>query len=179
MNLLLGVTGGIAAYKAADLVSQTKKAGFDVRVVMTPAATRFVTPLTYEALSGNTVLTDLLQPSSDTSTDAPISHIAAAKWAHVACIAPCSASTIGKLVPSLVCPAMNTVMWEHPIVQRNITWLTDSGRFTILPPCKKRLACGDEGLGALAEVNDILTALNKFRRGINKQAVDSEYVRMG
>ncbi len=198
MNLLLGVTGGIAAYKAADLVSQAKKAGFDVRVVMTPAATRFVTPLTYEALSGNTVLTDLLQPSSDTSTDAPISHIAAAKWAHVACIAPCSASTIGKLacgiadnalttlwlalpekVPSLVCPAMNTVMWEHPIVQRNITWLTDSGRFTILPPCKKRLACGDEGLGALAEVNDILTALNKFRRGINKQAVDSEYVRMG
>ncbi len=182
MNLLLGVTGGIAAYKAADLVSQAKKAGFDVRVVMTPAATRFVAPLTFEALSGHPVLVELLQPSADTAADAPISHIAAAKWATVACIAPCSASTLGKLacgiadnalttlwlalpekVPSLICPAMNTVMWEHPMVQRNITWLVDSGRFTILPPCEKRLACGDEGPGALAETDDILTALKKFQ----------------
>jgi phosphopantothenoylcysteine synthetase/decarboxylase len=183
MNLLLGVTGGIAAYKSVDLVSRANKVGLSVRVIMTPAGTEFVTPLTFEAISGNPVLTTLFTTGGQ-SGPSPIEHIAWAKWADVACIAPLTASTIGKLacgiadnllttiwmalpahVPNLICPAMNTAMWENPIVQRNLSWLDETGRFTVVPPVHKRLACGDEGVGGMADPADILSAIQEAVSG--------------
>ena len=182
MRLLLGVTGGIAAYKAADLVSKAVKGGFEVRVVMTANATRFVTPLTFEALSGHPVLFDLWNDGTGAGPS-PIAHIAWAKWAEVACVAPLTASTLARLahgladdalstvwlalpaqVPSLLCPAMNTEMWNNPAVQRNAAFLAADGRHTLLPPVEKRLACGDIGPGALPEVDDILAALQALHR---------------
>ncbi len=177
-HLLLGVCGGIAAYKAADLCSQAVKAGFHVRVVMTPSATRFVGPLTFEALTGHPVMVDALATGHGSDGVSAIEHIAWAKWAHVACVAPLTASTLGKLacgladdalstvwmalpdgVPSLLCPAMNTAMWDNPVVRRNVRWLDELGRYTWVDPTSKRLACGDVGVGGLAEVPDILEAI--------------------
>jgi phosphopantothenoylcysteine decarboxylase/phosphopantothenate--cysteine ligase len=182
MRLLLGVTGGIAAYKAADLVSKAVKAGFEVRVVMTTNATRFVAPLTFEALSGQPVLSGIWDAET-AGGPSSIAHIAWAKWAEVACIAPLTASTLARLthgfaddalttvwlalpatVPSLLCPAMNTEMWNNPAVRRNVDLLTADGRHTLLPPVSKRLACGDVGPGALAETDDILAALQDLVR---------------
>jgi phosphopantothenoylcysteine decarboxylase/phosphopantothenate--cysteine ligase len=176
MNLLLGVTGGIAAYKAADLVSQAVKAGFDVRVAMTPSATRFVGPLTFEAMSGHPVMIDGRTAGLDGVS--AVEHVAWAKWADVAVLAPLTAATLGKLatgiadnalltlwlaipqgIPGLLCPAMNTQMWLHPAVQRNVEWLENTGRYSIVAPTSKRLACGDVGIGGLAEVPDILAAI--------------------
>ena len=127
MRILLGVTGGIAAYKACELVSLATKAGHELRVVMTAAGTRFVGPATFEALTDHPVMTD-------TFADA-LAHISWAKWADVGCIAPLSANTLGKLacgladdalstvfmavprgVPVVLAPAMNTEMWNHPAV---------------------------------------------------------------
>jgi phosphopantothenoylcysteine decarboxylase/phosphopantothenate--cysteine ligase len=176
MNVLLGVTGGIAAYKAADLVSRCQKAGLSVRVAMTPSATHFVGPLTFEALSGHPVMVDILATGHAPEGTSAVEHISWAKWADVACIAPLTASTLGKLAcgiadnalttlwlalpvsqPSILCPAMNTEMWANPVVQRNLGWLED--RHLIVPPVSKRLACGDVGQGALAETADILEAI--------------------
>jgi phosphopantothenoylcysteine decarboxylase/phosphopantothenate--cysteine ligase len=178
MRLLLGVTGGIAAYKAAELTSRVVGAGGEVRVVMTPAATRFVGPVTFEALSGHPVLVDTLETGAAPEGSTSIRHISWAKWATAACIAPLSASTLGKLacgiadnalltvwlaippgIPNVLCPAMNTQMWEHPIVQRNLQWLRETQRYTLVDPTEKRLACGDVGVGALADVDDVLAAL--------------------
>ncbi len=178
MRLLLGVTGGIAAYKAADLVSQAVKAGFEVRVVMTPSATHFVGPLTFEALSGHPVMLDALATGGAPEGSGAVQHISWAKWATHACIAPLSAASLGKLacgisdnalttvwlalppgIVNVLAPAMNTQMWDHPIVQRNVKWLEESGRYTVLSPTSKRLACGDVGTGALPEVADLLAAL--------------------
>lgn len=178
MRLLLGVTGGIAAYKACDLTSRAVKVGFDVRVVMTPAAAKFVAPLTFAALSGNPVMIDALETGRDDGATSNIRHVDWAKWATVACVAPLTASTLGRLacgiaddalvttwlaipagIPNLLCPAMNTQMWEHPIVARNLRWLQEIGRYTVVAPTEKRLACGDVGVGGLAEIDDILTAL--------------------
>ncbi len=176
MRLLLGVTGGIAAYKAADLVSKAVKAGFEVRVIMTRAATTLVGPVTFEALSGSRVITP--DSPSHPEPGRSVEHIALAKWAQIACIAPLTAATLGRLacgipddvlsttwlalpagVPNVLCPAMNTEMWDNPIVQRNVRWLEETGRYHIVPPVSKRLACGDVGAGALAEVDDVLEIL--------------------
>lgn len=169
MKLLLGVTGGIAAYKACELTSLAVKAGHEVRVLMTAGATRFVGPTTFEALSGHPVMTD-------TFADA-LAHIEWAKWADVACVAPLSANVLGKLacgladdalttvlmavprgVPVVLGPAMNTEMWLHPVVQRNLGWLAELDRYEVVDPTSKRLACGDEGVGGLAEPADLLAA---------------------
>jgi phosphopantothenoylcysteine decarboxylase/phosphopantothenate--cysteine ligase len=189
MRVLLGVSGGIAAYKAADLVSQLVKRRDDVRVVMTPNATRFVAPLTFEAMSAHPVVTDAAgrsllspEPGGDLPAYGPMEHIALAKWAELAVVAPATASTLGRLavgladdalgtiwmalpagVPCLLCPAMNTAMWEHPAVQRNLRWLEELGRYTIVAPSAKRLACGDVGVGGLAEIPDILEAIEGLR----------------
>ena len=179
MRLLLGVTGGIAAYKAVELVSLAVKGGAEVRVVMTPAATAFVGPLTFEAMSGHPVMIDLLALGHAPDGVSAIEHISWAKWADAACIAPLTAATMGKLacgiadnalltvwmalptgIPNLLCPAMNTQMWAHPIVQRNRRWLTDCGRYSWVDPVEKRLACGDVGVGGLARPSDIFAALN-------------------
>ncbi len=181
MRLLLGVTGGIAAYKACEIASASVKRGWQVRVVMTPNAARFVGPLTFEALTHEAVLLD------DFATGAPdpgssVRHVAAARWATVVCVAPASAAALGRLacgiasdvltttllalrpeVPVLLCPAMNTEMWDHPTVQRNLRWLEEAGRTTIVAPTAKRLACGEVGVGGLAEVPDILAALERHQ----------------
>lgn len=173
MRVLLGVTGGIAAYKACDLVSRLVKGGHDVRVVMTEHATHFVGPLTFEALCGHPVMTDALSTGHAPDGPSSIEHISWAKWAEVAVVAPLTASMLGKLacgiaddalttvwmalppIPNLLCPAMNTRMWEHPVVVRNLRWLDELGRYAIVAPTSKRLACGDVGMGGLAEVADI------------------------
>lgn len=180
-HLLLGVTGGIAAYKAADLVSTVSKQGWTVRVVMTRGAAQFVGPLTFEALTGHPVMLEALATGGLPGGVSAIEHIEWARWANVVCIAPLTASTLGKLacgiaddalttvcmalpagVPTLLCPAMNTAMWEHPVVQRNLGWLEALGRYEILAPVSKRLACGDVGVGGLAEVSDIARAIGRL-----------------
>ncbi len=177
-RLLVGVSGGIAAYKACDLVSQAVGRGWEVRVVMTESATRFVTPLTFQALSGHAVMTEAFGVHGAADGESPIEHIAWAKWATVTVVAPMSANTLARLahgfaddalsttwaalprgVPSFVCPAMNTAMWEHPAVVRNLRWLAELERYTVIPPVSKRLACGDVGVGGLADVATILDHL--------------------
>lgn len=178
MRLLLGVTGGIAAYKACEITSRVLKLGGEVRVVMTPSATQFVGPLTFEALTGHPVMVDTLETGNSPDGPSAIRHISWAKWATHAAIAPLTASTMGKLacgiaddalvtvwlalpagIPNLLCPAMNTEMWNHPIVQRNRRWLEECGRYRFVDPVEKRLACGDIGVGGLANVDDIVSAL--------------------
>jgi len=184
MRLLLGVTGGIAAYKAADLVSSAVKEGHEVRVILTPNARHFIGPTTFEALSGHPVMLDTFETGASSEGVSSIEHIAWAKWAECACIAPLTASTLGRLacgiasdalttvwmalpqgVPNLLCPAMNTEMWNHPAVQRNLRWLDEMGRYQIIAPTEKRLACGDVGVGGLAEVSDILAAISACAPG--------------
>jgi phosphopantothenoylcysteine decarboxylase/phosphopantothenate--cysteine ligase len=182
MRVLVGVTGGIAAYKAADLTSQLVKRGDEVRVVMTPSATRFVGPLTFEALSSHPVMTDALATGQGTEGASAIEHISWAKWAEKVVVAPLTASTLARIavgmaddalttvllalpagIPILLCPAMNTAMWEHPAVRRNIAWIEELGRATVLDPVDKRLACGDVGVGGLPEVADILRVLDDLK----------------
>jgi phosphopantothenoylcysteine decarboxylase/phosphopantothenate--cysteine ligase len=183
LKLLLGVTGGIAAYKAADLTSQAIKAGFEVRVMMTPSATRFVGPLTFEALTGHAVFVDLLATGEgDAEGPSSIRHISWARWPDMVCLAPLTMTTLGKLavgiadnavttvvhalepqIPVLLCPAMNTQMWDHPTTRRNLSWIAETGRYQVVAPTAKRLACGEVGVGGLAEVPDILAALLAVR----------------
>lgn len=169
-NLLLGVSGGIAAYKACELTSLAMKAGWDVRVVMSANAERFVGATTFGGLTSNRVLTSTFED--------PMAHIDWPKWATVACIAPATASILGKLgngiaddvlsttmlalrrgTPCVLGPAMNTEMWENPAVVRNVGWLGAQERYTLVAPVSKRLACGDVGVGALAEPQVILEAI--------------------
>jgi len=177
-RVLLGVSGGIAAYKAADLASKCVGRGWDVRVVMTTSATRFVGPLTFEGLVGHPVMTDALSTGASADGTGAIEHVAWGKWADVAVIAPLTANTLGKLAagladdavttvwmaipegkPCLLCPAMNTAMWDHPVSVRNRRWIDELGRYTWVPPISKRLACGDVGTGAMAEVPTIVDAI--------------------
>lgn len=165
MNVLLGVTGGIACYKACELVRLFRREEHAVRVVMTANAQRFVTALTFEALSNNPVATDLWAPGHQYYVE----HIELAKWAEVAVIAPATANFIGKVahgiaddllttvvmalpprVPVVIAPAMNTQMWLNPIVQRNVEALRALDRYHFVLPRVAKLACGDTGTGALA-----------------------------
>ncbi len=175
MKILLGVTGGIAAYKACELVSLAVKAGHEVRVVMSANATRFVGPVTFEALSGNPVLLDTFAGAPLPGSTSAIDHISWAKWADVAIVAPLSANTLGKLAcgladdalttvllaiptrtPVVLAPAMNTAMWDHPVVRRNLRWLAELDRYAVVDPVSKRLACGDTGPGGLPDPSDLL-----------------------
>lgn len=181
MNVLLGVTGGIAAYKSCELVRRLREGGHEVQVAMTDAAARFVTPMTFEVLSGRPVATSLWDPA-----DPSIEHIRLARWPDVIAIAPATANTIGRLAHGLaddllstvvlasrddvrvvVAPAMNTAMWDNPLVQRNLDTLREisgGARFVIVPPTDKTLACGEEGTGALADEADILAAIAEAGR---------------
>jgi phosphopantothenoylcysteine decarboxylase/phosphopantothenate--cysteine ligase len=169
--VVLGVTGGIAAYKACDLVSRLKKLGIDIRVIMTKGATQFVQPLTFESLSGNPVAVDLF----DTPSHWEIEHIAWAKKADVFVVAPASANFIGKVAngiaddmltttvmatkaPVLIAPAMNTNMYLNPIVQDNMTKLKAYG-YHFISPESGRLACNDLGIGKLVNNDDLMDAL--------------------
>lgn len=181
MRILLGVSGGIAAYKAADLVSLAIKRGHDVRVIMTRNAAHFIGATTFEALSQHPVMVDTFATGASEASVSAIEHIAWAKWVDVACVAPLTANTLAKLAcgiaddalttvfmavppgtPRVLAPAMNTAMWDNPVVRRNIRWLDDLGDYTWVQPTEKRLACGDVGVGGLAEVPDILAQIESL-----------------
>lgn len=164
MNIVLGVSGGIAAYKTPDLVRRLQDAGATVRVIMTPNATRFVTPLSLAAVSGAGVITDSWGDPSRGGVD----HIEIARWAELLLIAPATANVLAKLAvgiaddalttyavahrtATMIVPAMNTGMWLHPTVQENLATLRARGA-TVLDPDSGLLACGDEGLGRMPDV---------------------------
>lgn len=167
-SILLGVTGGIAAYKSAELVRQLVKAGASVQVVMTAAAQQFITPLTLQALSGQPVCTNLF----DLEFESQIGHIQVARAADLVIVAPATANFIAKAAagiaddylttvlvattaPVLICPAMNSKMYENPGTQRNLETLRQLG-YHLLEPAAGELACKEEGIGRLAELTDIV-----------------------
>lgn len=166
-RVLLGVTGGIAAYKSAEIIRRLQDAGANVRVVMTSAATEFITPLTMQALSGNPVHLELL----DTDAEAAMGHIELARWADVILVAPTSADFIAKLTngeggdllstlclasrsPLAIAPAMNQGMWRNASTQHNIERLRGRG-IHIFGPTEGAQACGDVGPGRMSEPEDI------------------------
>lgn len=170
-NIVLGVTGGIAAYKACELVRALVKEGASVEVVMTQNAMEFVTPLTLQTLSGNKVATRPFDPVWESE----IGHISLADRADLVVIAPATASFVGKmatgiadsllatlvlatLVPVIVCPAMNVNMYNNVAVQENIRKLRDRG-VSIVEPSEGFLACGWEGRGRLPETEDIMSEI--------------------
>lgn len=173
-SILLGISGGIAAYKAAELTRLLTKAGAQVRVCMTPAACEFITPLTLQALSGHPVHTTLLDPAAE----AGMGHIELARWAEHILIAPATADLIARLVagraddllttlclasaaPLSIAPAMNQQMWKHAATQQNIQTLAQRG-VRILGPDQGVQACGDIGLGRMLEPTALLQALLEF-----------------
>ena len=166
-NIILAVTGGIAAYKSAILVRRLKDFGFDVRVVMTQGAQAFITPLTFQALSGNPVHTELLNPEAE----AGMGHIELARWADLILVAPASCDSIAKFAngladdllstlylatkaPVWVAPAMNQQMWAAKATQRNLQTLVEDGVHVIMPDAGEQ-ACGDVGLGRMPEPEDL------------------------
>ena len=170
-TVVLGVTGCIAAYKACEIVSALRKKDANVVVIMTPHATEFVQPLSFETLSGNRVVTDLF----DRDFDFEVEHVSLAKKADVFVIAPATANTIGKIAngiaddmltttimackaPKIVCPAMNTNMYENENTVENIERLKKQG-YRIIEPISGRLACGDVGKGKMAEPETIVKAI--------------------
>ncbi len=169
-KIIVGVCGGIAAYKTCELVRLLVKEGFLVKVVMTDAATKFITPLTFQALSQNRVYLDMFQLIKEES----IEHISLAQWADICVIAPLSANTLSKisqgicdnLLTTVVCAlpqktkvimaaAMNEHMWKNPIVQDNVAKLKKLKKYLILNPAKGQLACGSYGEGRMPEVKEI------------------------
>lgn len=173
-RILLGVTGGISAYKSAELVREFMRRGAEVSVVMTESATRFITPLTMESLSRNPVGLDMFSLTDERT----MGHIDRAKWADLFIVAPATANFLAKAAcgvaddlltttclvtrcPMAVAPAMNTNMWAHSTVQDNIRTLAERG-VRIIPPGVGELACGDEGKGRLAELDLIIEAASEL-----------------
>lgn len=173
-NIVLGVCGGIAAYKSVELLRRLVKLGARVRVIMTKSAARFVGPMTFEVLSENQVCVDLF----DATDDAAIRHIAWAEAAHGVVIAPATANMVAKLAhgiaddalstfmlavtcPVMVCPSMNSNMFEHPAHRRNLDQLQADGCH-VLAPGEGELACGTTGPGRLPEPADIVDRLTSF-----------------
>jgi phosphopantothenoylcysteine decarboxylase / phosphopantothenate---cysteine ligase len=176
-KILLGITGGVAAYKAAEFTRGLKKAGIDVQVVMTEAATQFITPVTLQALSGRKVYTDLW----DASIANNMAHIELSRDVDAIIIAPASADFIAKLAnglcndllstlciarnaqtcPLMLAPAMNREMWENPATQRNVAQLLADG-IIILGPDAGDQACGETGMGRMLEADALLTIVDAF-----------------
>ncbi|WP_419726785.1 bifunctional phosphopantothenoylcysteine decarboxylase/phosphopantothenate--cysteine ligase CoaBC [Terrisporobacter petrolearius] len=175
-TVVIGVSGGIAAYKACDIVSRLKKLNANVHVIMTKGATEFVTPITFQSLSQNYVVSDMFEEPKTWDVE----HISLAKKADVFLIAPATANVIGKVANGicddmltttvmattgkvLIAPAMNTNMYKNPILQRNTNTLKELG-YNFVNPESGRLACGDEGEGKLASpeviVNKVIELLN-------------------
>ena len=174
MKIVLGVTGSIAAYKACELVRLFVKGGDDVRVVMTAAAQRFVTPLTFQTLSRNPVGTDPFAPPETWRPE----HIALAE-ADAVVVAPATANVIAKMAhgladdlltatllatraPVTVAPAMNDGMWAHPATQANLDALRSRG-ITVVEPDAGALACGTDGKGRLAAIEKICSTVRSLR----------------
>ncbi len=179
--VLLGVTGGIAAYKAAELLRGLQKAGMDVRVVMTRAATRFVGPMTFETLSAHPVRLDEI---SELTPESRITHIDDSQESDIMVIAPATANTLAKMANGIadnllssmylafaktvvVAPAMNTNMWEHPATQRNVLLLRERGVFVVEPGAGE-LACGDYGSGRMANPDSIVAEV-KLRLQVQRK----------
>ena len=176
-KIVLGVTGGIAVYKAVDLVSRLRKAGCEVRVVMTEHAQQFVTPLTFKEISGNAVATSMWNANQEFNVE----HIALANWADAFLVAPATANILAKMAcgiaddllsttllaaqaPIVVCPAMNTGMYQNPATQENIAKLQEHG-VTVMPPAVGHLACGTSGPGRLPEPQQIVEFMSAFFAG--------------
>jgi len=178
MKVMVGVSGGIAAYKAAEVVRALQRQALEVRVVMTEAAQRFIQPLTFSALTGRKVITTLWPAdaeSGECNTDASIEHIAEAQWADALVVAPATAGILAKFAhgladdflttmylateaPVLVAPAMNVNMWEHPATQANLELLRQRG-VRVIEPGSGELACGMVGAGRMAEPESISNAV--------------------
>ena len=175
LNILLGVTGGVAAYKAVDLASQLTAAGASVRTIMTQNACRLVTPQCLEAVTRQPVYADLWSGTQDHD----IEHVSLVAWASAVVVAPATANCLGKIAsgicddllstvlcvcwqkPVLLAPAMNTQMWTNPIVQRNVQTITGLG-FHVIGPESGRLACGEAGVGRMAEPERIIEAIRQL-----------------
>jgi len=175
LNILLGVSGGIAAYKAVDLASKLTAAGAAVNTVMTENACQFVGPKSFEAVTNSAVFTSLWSKSEEHR----IKHVSLVDWADIVVVAPATANIIGKIAngicddllsatfcvcwqkPILLAPAMNGNMWNNPVVQRNLKTLKEMG-FNSIGPTKGRLADGTIAEGRMSEPQDILAAIEKM-----------------
>jgi phosphopantothenoylcysteine decarboxylase/phosphopantothenate--cysteine ligase len=188
VNILLGVAGGVAAYKAIDLASKLTAAGSNVRTILTESATQLVTPQSFEAVTRAPVYTSLwTNPESHNSA-----HISLADWAQIVVVAPATADILGKTAngicddllsttlctcwatPTLFAPAMNTRMWENPAVQRNVATLRETRKAHVVGPAAGRLACGTEGLGRMAEPQDILQAMEAIASEMPARGVEDQ-----
>ena len=173
-KIILGVSGSIAAYKAAEIIRLCRKAGAEVKVVMTRGACEFITPLTLQTLSGSPVAMDLL----DADEESAMGHITLARWADWVLIAPASANTMARIVqgrtedllsalclateaPIALAPAMNNKMWTHRATQQNLAVLSGRGNY-ILGPASGEQACGEEGEGRLLEPEQIIALLSQL-----------------
>ncbi len=173
-KIVLGVTGGIAIYKAVDLVSKLRKQGAEVRVVMTEHASKFVSPLLFSEISGHKCAVSMW----DGRDEFNVEHIALANWGDLVLVAPATANILAKMAcgladdllstvllaapcPKIVCPAMNTGMYENAATQDNLKVLTGRG-ITVMEPASGELACGTSGAGRLPEVPDIIAYLEHF-----------------
>jgi phosphopantothenoylcysteine decarboxylase/phosphopantothenate--cysteine ligase len=177
VKVLLGVTGGVAAYKAVELASKLTAAGAEVKTVMTANACELVRPKSFEAVTGSEVFTNLWSCTEEYR----IGHVALASWTDVIVIAPATANIIAKIAngicddllstllcagfkkPVLLAPAMNDNMWENPAVKRNVKTVRDM-EFEIIGPAKGRLACGSEAIGRMSEPQEIFKAIEKIVR---------------
>ena len=182
INVLLGVSGGIAAYKAVDLASKLTGAGANVNTVMTENACRLIGPKSFEAVTGSAVFTSLW----DGPAEYKISHVNLADWADIVVVAPATANIIGKIAngicddllsttlcacwqkPTLLAPAMNDNMWTNKAVQRNVKLIKGMG-FQLIGPEKGRLATGKEGIGRMAEPQDILEQIEEIASKIKRK----------
>ena len=181
LNILLGVTGGIAAYKAVDLAARLTAQAANVKTVMTKNACQFVGQKSFEAITCSQVFTSLWNSPEEYK----ISHINLVEWADIIVVVPATANIIGKVAngicddllstllcvcwqkPALFAPAMNDNMWKNPAVQRNIETLKETG-FKLIGPETGRLACGSIAIGRMAEPSDIIEAVKKIASEIKK-----------
>ena len=186
-NVLLCVTGGIACYKSADLTSRLVQSGAVVNVVMTEAAQKFVTPLTFQTLSGRNVYTSMWETVGEVKPN----HIPLTEQTDIMVIAPATANTIAKLAvgiadnlvstmglsahgacPILIAPAMNCRMWDAPVTQQNLQILKDRG-VAVIGPDEGYLACGTTGMGRMSEPGEIVDAIKIMLEGVTpKSSVD-------
>ncbi len=188
LNILLGVTGGIAAYKAVDLASKLTAGGAGLNTVMTEDACQLIGPKSFEAVTQSAVFTSLWDLDArfnlrESSIEHQVGHIALVDWADIVVVAPATANIIGKIAngicddllstalcacwpliksgATLLAPAMNNNMWTNAAVQRNVKTVKEMG-FELIGPVKGRLACGTEAIGRMAEPQDILEAIEKI-----------------
>ena len=193
LNILLGVSGGIAAYKAVDLAGKLTAAGARVTTVMTKAACQLVGPKSFEAVTCSSVYTNLW--ANHVFQHEKPGHINLADWADIVVVAPATANIIGKIANgicddllsttlcacwpliksggALLAPAMNNDMWDNPAVQRNIETAKQMG-FELIGPVKGRLACGTEAIGRMAEPQDILKTIEKIASKIKFRGQKTE-----